>query len=262
MNHGIYTITSGALATEKRFQIVANNLANVNTIGFKKQTIAFASMLPLDKTESEVKKNYPEEIRKGVFNTFPFTDITKTDFSEGYIKETGNKLDFAISGKGFFMVKDGNGNIKFTRNGNFKINKDGFLVNSNGEQVLDEKYNSIKLNIGTAKYIYVDEKGNIFVDNNLIGKMAIMDFDDYSVLQRAGYTDFIINPKIKPRPMPRPSKDYELQQGYLEGSNVNVVRQMVTLIEVQRHYQADQKVITTIDNQLDAKAVNDVGRVT
>ena len=260
MNHAIYTITAGALAFQKRFDTIANNLANVNTNGFKKQNITFSSMLPLDKTENKYKQEYPDEIKKGVFNTFPYTDIIKTDFSEGYLKHTGNKLDFAIAGKGFFMVKDANGDIKFTRNGNFTVNKDGFLVTKKGQQVLDFKRNPIKIDMTNAEFINVDEKGNIYINDVLQGQVAVMDFDDYSVLQRVGYTDFKINPQITPKPVPRQSQEYEIESGYLEGSNVNIVRQMTAMIEVQRHYQVTQKVITTIDQQLDSKAVNDVGR--
>ncbi len=257
MNHGIYTITAGALATEKRFQIVSNNLANVNTNGFKQQRITFSSMLPLDKTEND----YPENIKKGVFNTFPYSDITKTDFSQGATKYTGNTFDFAISGKGFFMVKDANGNIYFTRDGNFKVNQNGYLVTLDGEQVLDDSQNPIQLDITNAKFINVDENGYIYINDEVSGKIGVWDLNDYSVLLRFGYNKFKINPKIKPKPTPFLSKDYKLLQGYLEGSNVNLVKEMVSLIEVQRHYQADQKVITTIDNQLDNKAINDVGRI-
>ena len=257
MNHAIYTITAGALAFQKRFDTIANNLANVNTNGFKKQNITFSSMLPLDKAKNE----YPENIKKGVFNTFPYTDIIKTDFSEGYLKHTGNKFDFAIAGKGFFMVKDANGDIKFTRNGNFTLNKDGFLVTRKGQLVLDFQYKPIRLNTANAEFINIDEKGNIYINDVAQGQVAVMDFKDYSVLERVGYTDFKINPKISPRPKPFPGQNYEIQSGYLEGSNVNVVRQMTAMIEVQRHYQATQKILTTIDTQLDGKAVNDVGRV-
>ena len=257
MNHAIYTITAGALAFEKKFDIIANNLANVNTNGFKKQEVSFASMLPLDKG----KDNYPEKIKEGVFNTFPFVDKTKTDFSEGYLKHTGNKFDFAISGKGFFMVKDANGEIKFTRNGNFTVNKDGFLATRNGQLVLDSQKNPIRIDMENAKFINVDEKGNIYVNGIVQGQVGVWDFKDYSVLERAGYTDFKINPKINPKPVPFLSRDFKIQSGYLEGSNVNIVRQMVAMIEVQRDYQATQKVITTIDNQLDARAINDVGRI-
>jgi len=262
MNHAIYTIAAGALAFQKRFDTISNNIANVNTNGFKKQNITFSSMLPLDKKMNQYRENFPEKIKNGVFNTFPYTDIVKTDFSEGYLKHTGNKFDFAIAGKGFFMVKEANGEIKFTRNGNFTVNKDGYLVTRKGQKVLDFKNNPIKINMQNAEFVNIDEKGNIYVNDVLQGQVAVMDFDDYSVLERAGYTDFKINPKIKPKPFPRESIEYEIQSGYLEGSNVNIVRQMTAMIEVQRHYQATQKVLTTIDNQLDAKAVNDVGRVT
>ena len=261
MNHAIYTITAGALAFQKKFDTIANNLANVNTTGFKKQNITFASMLPLDKEENKYKETLPENIKNGSFNTFPYTDVTKIDFSEGYLKHTGNKFDFAIAGKGFFMVKEANGEIKYTRNGNFTVNKDGFLVTQKGQQVLDLNQNPIRLDLSNADFINIDEKGNIYINDALQGQIGVFDFDDYSILQKVGYTDFKINSNLNPPPQPKESVEYKIQSGYLEGSNVNIVRQMVSMIEVQRHYQATEKVITTINNQLDSKAINDVGRV-
>ncbi len=261
MNHAIYTITAGALAFQKKFDTIANNLANVNTTGFKKQNITFASMLPIDQNKNEYSKNYPEKIKNGSFNLFPYVNLTKTDFTQGYLKHTGNKFDFAITGKGFFMVKDADGTIKYTRNGSFTIDKDGYLVTQKGQKVLDPLQNPIHLNMFNAEFVNVDEKGNIYINDVLQGQIGVYDFDDYSVLQRRGYTDFIINPQIKPQPIPKISQNFELKSGYLEGSNVNVVKQMVSMIEVQRQYQATEKVIHTIDSQLDAKAISDVGRI-
>lgn len=261
MNHGIYTITAGALAIEKKYQIVTNNLANVNTTGFKEQKISFASMLPLDKNESEAKEGYPPEIKKGIFNTFPYATLTSTDFSEGSLKYTGNTFDFAISGKGFFMVKDNKGRIYFTRDGSFKTTKDGYLITNDGEKVLDVNQNPIKLDLTNAEYINVDEKGNIYVNDEQVGQIGVWNVNDYSSLMRYGYNKFEINPKLKNRVTPFLSNNYSLQQGYLEASNVNLIKEMVSLIEVQRHYQACQKVITTIDSQLDSRAINDVGRI-
>jgi flagellar basal-body rod protein FlgF len=259
MNHGIYVAAAGAIANDKRFDIISNNLANVNTTGFKKERVSFSDMLSLKDSHNPLMKNQtlPENFKKGVFNSFPFVDKAKTDFSQGFLKKTGNNLDVAISGKGFFMIKDNNGNIKFTRNGNFTINNSGLLVTKNGEQVLDLNYNLIQLPTSNVKSLYIDEKANIYVNNAFTAKIAVMSPDE-KLLKHEGDSNYIISDKNY---KPRESDEYSVEQGYLEGSNVNIVKEMTSMIEIMRLFQANQKVITTIDSQLDARAVNDVGRL-
>ena len=260
MNHGIYTAAAGAIANDRKFDIVSNNLANANTTGFKKSKVSFASMLPLKDEEAEIinaDKNIPENIKKGVFNTFPFINTVKTDFSQGYIKETGNDLDFAISGDGFFALKDAQGNIKFTRDGSFTLKTDGTLVNQNGEQVLDANLKSIKIPTQDVKFLNVDELGNIYVNDNFIAKLAVKDVDDKSQFSRVGSNEYV----VKDMNLVKDSKSFSLYQGYLEGSNINIVKEMTSMIQLMRSYEATQKVITTIDTQLDQKAANDVGRI-
>ena len=260
MNHGIYTAAAGAIANDRKFDIISNNLANANTTGFKKSKVSFASMLPLKDEEADIIKvnnNDPENIRKGVFNTFPFINIVKTDFSQGYIKETGNDLDFAISGNGFFAVKDSQGNIKFTRDGSFTLKSNGTLVNQNGENVLDSNLNTIQIPTQNVKFLNVDEAGNIYVNDNFIAKLAVKDINDKTQFQKAGANEYM----VKDMNIVQDSKDFSVYQGYLEGSNINIVKEMTSLIQLMRSYEATQKVITTIDTQLDQKAANDVGRI-
>jgi flagellar basal-body rod protein FlgG len=258
MNHAIYTGAAGAIAMDKRFDMISNNLANVNTTGFKKQRISFSDMLPLeDKSNPAVtNKNFSENIRQGVFNTSPFVNEVKTDFSQGYLKSTGNDLDLAISGEGFFMIKGKGNNVKFTRDGSFTLNNNGFLVTKKGEQVLDLQYNPIKLPTENVEFINIDEKGNIYVNDAYTAKIAVMD-PDKTMLKRAGDNEYILNNN---NIRPRESENFSIDQGFLEGSNVNIVKEMTSMIEIMRFFQANQKVITTIDTQLDQKAVNDVGR--
>lgn len=261
MNHAIYTALSGAIANDKRFDIVSNNLANANTTGFKKSRVSFASMLPVQDEETKKineNRDVPDNFKKGVFNTFTYVNKVKTDFSQGYLKETGNDFDFAINGDGFFVVKDGKGNVKYTRDGNFVVNNNGTLVDRDGDQVLDTNNNPIKIPTENVKFVNVDEKGNIYVNDNLVAKMAVVDFQDKSKLSRIGDNKFINTDK---NIQPKESKNYSVYQGYLEGSNINIVKEMTALIEIMRSYEATQKVITTIDTQIDQRAVNDVGRI-
>ncbi len=260
MNHGIYTAAAGAIAMDKKFDIMSNNLANVNTTGFKKQRISFADMLPLKDLSNPAvtNKELPENFREGVFNTYPYVNKVKTDYSQGYTKATGNKLDLAINGEGFFMVKDAKGNIKYTRDGSFTMNNNGFIVNKNGEQLLDGKYNAIKLPTENIEFLNIDEKGNVYVNDAYTAKIAVMN-PDKTQLIRAGDNEYILkNKNVNARP--RESENFSIEQGYLEGSNVNIVKEMTSMIEIMRLFNANQKVITTIDTQLDQKAVNDVGR--
>ncbi len=258
MNHSIYVAASGAIANDRKFDIISNNLANVNTNGFKKSTISFASMLPLEDDTNPLTKNEKksESFRKGEFNTFPFINKVKTDFSGGYIKVTDNNLDFAINGEGFFAIKDKNGSVKLTRDGNFTVNKDGYLVTRNGENVLDSTMNQIQIPLKDAKFINVDDSGNIYVNDNFIAKIGVKDIEDRKELEKVGYNSF----KAKDGINLIDAKDYTVSQGSLEGSNVNVVKEMTAMIEVMRSFEASQKIITTVDSQLDQKAVSEIGR--
>ena len=172
---------------------------------------------------------------------------TYTDYSTGSFKVTDNSTDFAIKGDGFFAIaytdKQGNSSVKYTRDGAFTVNTQGYLVTKDGDYVL---------NANDARNGNVN--GRIQVDQQ-VGTIGIVDFADYDYLAKYGENmyDLVNGGTVT-------AADGRIVQGTLESSNVNVVSEMVNMITISRAYQAGQKVINTIDETLD-KAVNQVGNV-
>ena len=181
-----------------------------------------------------------------------------TDWSEGAMKGTDNTFDMALSTYGFFEIeytdKGGLTSTKYTRDGSFTLELDGTLVTKDGDYVLDTSGNHITLN--PIEDAYIDRQGNIYQGNNqLVAQIAVTDFEDYNYLLKYGENmyDAIAGAVEVP-------SQAQVLSGYLEQSNVDIVSEMVQMISVQRHYEANQKVIQTMDDSLD-KSVNDIGRL-
>ncbi len=213
--------------------ITANNLANINTTGYKKD-IAFAQLVK-DSVKLQVE--------------------VKTNFSQGQLETTDNPLDIAIRGRGFFTIlKDGQ--EFYTRNGHFNISSYGILQTSDGLPVLGDG-GEINLSRGdlTVGEILISDHGEIYIDDDYAGNLKIVDFDDYKGLQKKGQNLFAADPRMVPEVLDEP----DLQQGKLEGSNVNPLQEMVKLIELQRNFESSQRAITTID-RAEGKAANEISR--
>ena len=180
-----------------------------------------------------------------------------TDYSQGSIRQTGNSLDVALSGSGFFTVnvtdKNGNVHTRYTRNGQFTLTKDGLLVDSEGNAVQGQGGD---IHIPTdAKNISISANGVITADGQNIDTLKLVDFEDYDYLKQYGdnYWETVDGAtEVK--------GSYSLHQGFTEQSNVNVIDQMVDMITITRAYEAGQKMIQTQDNLLN-RSVNDVGKV-
>lgn len=238
MIRGLYTSASSMMARRTVQEVVTNNLANLNTVGFKRDRVAFRNMLDAQNLVGD------EDASQGV-------EYIETDFSGGQFKQTDNPLDFALEGEGFFAVQ--NGNQKFyTRNGNFKLGIDGELLTANGYQVLGEN-GPIFLR---EQNIVVDKDGTISSKDLVIGKLLIVNFDEPNRLKKAG-NNFFTKPNTLKEPVPI---ETSIKQGSLEESNVNPLEEMVNLILVSRDYSQSQKSIQTQDSTLQ-KAVNDLGRI-
>ena len=179
---------------------------------------------------------------------------------------TDNTTDFAIEGNGFFAVaftdKQGNTSVKYTRDGAFTVNKEGYLVTKDGDYVLNAtgamngdpgQNNYIRLDPNAA--ITVNKLGYVMQNNQIVGTIGMVDVDNYDYIEK--YGENLYNLTAGGNII---ASDAEIEQGALETSNVNVVNEMVNMITIQRAYEAGQKVITSIDETLD-KAVNNVGRV-
>ena len=179
---------------------------------------------------------------------------------------TDNTSDFAIDGKGFFAIaftdKDGNTSVKYTRDGSFTMNTEGYLVTTDGDYVLNatgamngDPDPRNRIQIDPNQTFSVNQLGYIMQNEQIVGTLGMVDIDNYDYLEKYGENMYNLLDGGN-----RIATDAKVEQGVLETSNVNVIKEMVNMITIQRAYEAGQKVITSIDSTLD-RAVNNVGRV-
>ena len=247
MIRGIYTGASGMLAESMRTDVISNNLANVNTAGFKKDvavTKDFANML-LTRVNDGAEAPVIGSIGVGVM-----VDEVATIQSSGMMKTTGNDFDMAIEGKGFFTVETPQG-IRYTRNGTFAKNIQGELITQDGYRVLGQN-GSIRIQ---GSKMIVSDDGSVSVDNQRVGKLQLVEFGNEKQLVKEGSSLFALPPGQTGTPATG-----GVRQGVLEMSNVNVIGEMVNLISNYRTYEVNGKVVQSHDQLLD-KAVNEVGKI-
>ncbi|ADR18359.1 flagellar basal-body rod protein FlgF [Calditerrivibrio nitroreducens] len=250
MLNGLYVAASGMMMQERVVSNIANNLANVNTNGYKKDGFTFQNYIAKP-------KEFPEDIiRSSLYNqTINRTvklDRNYLDLSEGAVHQTGNKFDLAIGDKNGFFVVDTPWGIRFTRDGAFSINSDNELVNGSGYRVLSRNNQPIVINGNDVVFL---PTGEVMVNGVQVDQLNIATFEDNTRLQKVGRNLFAAV-DILPVEMENPN----IMQGYIEGSNVNAVEEMVKMIEANRGFETYQKVIQTID-QLNEKASNELGRI-
>jgi flagellar basal-body rod protein FlgF len=248
----------GALAYEKRLQIISNNLANANTVGFKQDQSQFhlldLSDLPEVSTQTGITSNISQtDLFWNQFKVY-------TDHAGGSLKNTGNDFDLALVGKGFFCVQTPDG-IHYTRKGDFTLNAEGVLVTRNGWPVLGEG-GEISVdgqeNPHRYKKFSVDEDGNISVDGNQIDRLRLVDYPQPDALIKVGETLFKpANPGLGGTP----AEDTRVSQGFVELSNVDAVKMMTEMIEVLRGYESYQKIIRSVD-EVNSRAINEIGKMT
>jgi flagellar basal-body rod protein FlgG len=249
---------TGALAYQKRMEILSNNIANANTVGFKQDKTLFRQHY-----QSALSNVDPPEATDTATSQAPefwFEVSTRTDFSTGPLKTTGNRFDLAIVGTGFFCVETPEG-ILYTRRGDFGINADGTLVTREGRPLLGDggeitvDSQADVADPGGHEFL-VHSDGTVEVDGNSVGKLRIVQFSDARELEKTDGTYFIAGPGSGNE---TPATDYRISQGALELSNVDAVRMMTELIEVLRGYEAYQKVIRSVD-EVNSRAINEIGK--
>jgi flagellar basal-body rod protein FlgG len=258
MTGEIYMAATGALAYEKRLGILSNNLANVNTVGFKQDKSRFQKYFLTELSQN--KLNRAAGGKPSQASSFWFRMSTYTDLTPGPMRETGNRFDLAINGNGFFCVQTPRG-IQYTRRGDFGINAEGTMVTQEGWPVLGEGgeitiESEADVSDPQRHEFIVDDQGNVAVDGNTVGKLRIVDFADADALKKIGDTYF------RPRAATMAgteATDYRISQGMLEHSNVNAVKMMTELIEVHRGYESYQKIIRSVD-EVNSKTINEVGK--
>lgn len=266
MWRGLYTAGAGMITETKRTDTIANNLANANTTGYKRDDAInreFEPMLISRINDTQARddvtsfKGFHVGSGRPVVGTLglgAYIDEIATDHTQGGFQTTGNPLDLAIAGDGYFAVQTPQG-VRYTRDGNFYRSSTGQLQTVNGQAVLDTQGNPITIPARTVN-ITVGAKGDILADNRRIAQLQFVSFgqDRRAVLKQGSNLYY---PQNGAQPQPAAG---DIQQGMLENSNTNVVSEMVELINNYRIYEAGSKAVTTQDSLLD-KSVNEVGRL-
>ncbi len=245
MIKGIYTSASGMQYLNLKQEVIANNLANISTTGFKKEGVFRKTLRNIEKI---IAMNAAD------FDNLEEVDMVKTDFSQGVFNITNNPLDFCIEGNGFFAVETLTG-TPYTRNGNFILDNESYLRTAHGYSELGE--NSLPIQFPPQGEIFLGDDGSIIVDGAVVNNLMLTDFPQpYNLLKTGdglfyaprggGFTLNVDNFKIK--------------QGMLEESNANPIEEMVKMINNIRDFETNQKAMIAQDQTLD-RAVNDVGRI-
>jgi flagellar basal-body rod protein FlgF len=227
---------------EQELEVVAHNIANANTNGFKEERVIFERVLKEQQGAAAASgiKQYDVKARKVV------------DFRPGDIQTTGNQLDLAIQGDGFFEIQTDKGNF-YTRNGSFALDSQGRIVTQQGGVVMGSQ-GPIVLKEGSN--IQIAQTGSINLDGEEVGQVKIVTFDDLSKLNPAGTTLFEAGAGTQPKVVENPS----LLQGKSETSNTNIVLGLVRMMEVARQHETYEKVLRN-QGKMDETAVGSLGRV-
>jgi flagellar basal-body rod protein FlgF len=253
MVKGLHTVGLGVLPKTMKLDVIANNLANVNTTGYKKSNLFVRELINADQVATNSNS--------GDQNT-QVAQSFSIDFSQGRLDQTKNPLDLAINGEGFFAVETDNG-TKYTRNGHFTISNDGTLVTSDGYKVLGEggEIHIVDPQKISADDIEVTKNGEILIGKKIIAKLQVVSFPEnesgQTVLKYAG--DNLYSAPDNYSFGSVEIDKFDIQQGFLEGSNVNALDEMVQMMKLNSSIQIDQKVIRSQDTSL--QQANEIGKI-
>jgi len=235
-----YNISDIAIAGARKLtqlDFVANNLANASTTGFKSEHLYYAMK----------GKQAQENARPDLGPT-----VTGLNFAQGTLQITGNALDMAIEGDGYFTIQ-GKNSTGYTRNGSFVLNNKNELVAQNGDYVLGENSRPIVIN---GKKVQIDNDGTIHVDDSIAGKLKIAAFNNPRELSRTADSKFLDDGKAGLKKADK----YRISSGYLEMSNVNSVKEMVEMMDIHRTFETYQKIILTMAD-FDKLSTNRIGKL-
>lgn len=262
---GLFTALSGAIAQTQKIDTIANNIANVNTTGFKKDQQTFGEYLTAYEKEPEVIQvpRVPASIESfydmnGGEKSFVNSTGTYTNFEQGSLKFTGGKLDLALDGAGFFEVNTPGG-VQLTRAGNFTVDGNGQLVTKDGSAVLldgDGPAEQRTVRFSGVGQPYISDAGEVFDGTQSLGRISVVNVANTDSLQKVGHNNYSFKSNLPAEiiKVDRPN----LKQGFLETSNINIVNEMTDMIMAQRVFEGTQKAIHTYDQMAD-KLINVVG---
>lgn len=277
MLRGFYTAATGMIAQQRKTEMLANNLANASTPGYKADQSslrAFPEMLISHMGEKDVSvKNgltLPTSNVVGQLNTGVYMQETISSFAQGSLTETNSNTDIALidsvmpvnevggNGSIFFTVTNNAGEIRYTRNGNFTLDQQGFLTTADGHYVLDE--NGATIQLGSDNFS-VQPDGSLYQGENYIGKIGVAYAENPHALVKEGSGLFRLDGGGNlPSAYTSAGVQFSLQQGMLEQSNVDASKTMTDMMTAYRAFEANQKVLQAYDSSLE-KTVNEIGKV-
>lgn len=236
MIKGIYTVARSMDQRAKNIDVIANNIANINTTAYKRE-IPFSEYIN-EAGESQIRK--------------------LTSQQQGELVLTSNPLDMAISGNGFFVVKGDDGRLELTRNGRFQISDEGYLVDAEGKKVLGKNGGIYLEDILREKdsAIVVSSAGEIKIGEQYVDTFLIVKVDSPEQLERSGESNFFVNDENF---VEASFDDFKISQGYLEESNTNPILEMEAMIQLNKAYERSQKIINALDQSLDY--ANQIGKI-
>ncbi|HGM4746402.1 flagellar basal-body rod protein FlgG [Stenotrophomonas maltophilia] len=254
MNQALWIAKTGLDAQQMRMSVVSNNLANTNTTGFKQDRASFEDLLYQQVRQPGGSSSAQTQLPTGLqLGTGVRVVATAKNFEQGAPQQTGRALDVMVNGRGFFEVQMPDGSSAYTRDGSFKLNQDNQLVTSSGYPVqpgiqIPEGVQSVTIgNDGTISVKMADGAASVEV-----GALTLTDFVNPAGLQARGQNLYLETTASGPAQSGNPGMNGLgiVEQGALEGSNVNVVEELVSMIETQRAYEMNAKAISTTDSML------------
>lgn len=247
MNVGVYQGAASLSALERWEKVISQNIASASVPGFKKTETAFASVL------GETERLGDEgRLGRAVRGVMPGA-VSELSMKQGELGSTGNELDFAVQGSGFFQVQRPSGQVGYTRNGAFQLNAERTLVTQQGYPVMGDG-GPLTLKAGGG-HLSINAEGVLMQGDSPVGRIGVYEFRDNHSLQRVG--DGLLasgDPTDQPQSVERPA----VLSGVLESSNVSALMEMVNLVSVSRAYEASQRVIHTNDDST-GKAIETLG---
>jgi flagellar basal-body rod protein FlgF len=245
MSDGIYSATSGAISQQRSLEVVANNVANATAVGYRGDRTAFREALARAQGAAVPSKSM----------RYVTVSKVQTDASQGGLRQTGNPLDLALQGEGYFAIQTPQGE-RYTRNGSFVLDAGGIVRTHDGYAVLSEagdRPQPLTIPDRTAT-VEVSPDGTVAADGAQIGRLRIVDFDDPNMLIKEGNLLFTTPPEMAPKATDRT----EIAQGFLETANVNAISSVNELVTANRSFEAFQRVIRTF-GQIDDRTARELG---
>jgi len=250
----LWVSKTGLEAQQNRLATISNNLANVNTTGFKRDRPIFEDLIYQNVRQAGAQTSQDTVLPSGLMlGTGVRTVATQKIHTQGNILQTKNKLDVAVQGRGMFQIQKPNGDVAFSRTGNFQLSAEGVIVTASGYPLQPQvtvPANAASLTIGNDGAVSITTPG--IAQPQQIGQIQLADFVNPSGLQPTGENLYLETVASGPPTVANPGNNNTgtLIQGALEGSNVNVVEELVNMIETQRAYEMNSKAISTMDQML------------